>query len=114
MGFRAILYRVVNNLDAIYSALADPTRRRMVERLQAGDLTVSQLAQPLSMTLAAVGKHITILESAHIIRTSKSGRVRSCTIVPHALTDALGWMARQESFWNERIDALITYLEENE
>lgn len=86
----------------------------MVERLHGGDLTVSQLAEPLSMTLAAVGKHITILESAHIIRTTKSGRVRSCTIVPHALSDALSWMARQESFWKERIDALITYLDENQ
>jgi DNA-binding transcriptional ArsR family regulator len=105
---------VVNNLNAVYSALADPTRRQMVERLRDGDLTVSQLAEPLSMTLAAVGKHITILESAYIIRTSKQGRVRSCTIVPHALADALGWMAQQESFWNNRIDALITYLEENE
>lgn len=105
---------MVNNLDTIYSALADPTRRQMVERLQHGELTVSQLAQPLTMTLAAVGKHITILEAAHIIRTTKRGRVRSCSIVPHSLTDALGWIAEQERFWNERIDALVTYLEENE
>ncbi|HEX4056739.1 MAG TPA: metalloregulator ArsR/SmtB family transcription factor [Galbitalea sp.] len=105
---------MVNNLDAIYSALADPTRRQMVERLQHGDLTVSQLAQPLTMTLAAVGKHVTILEAAHIIRTTKQGRVRSCAIVPHALTDALGWIAEQERFWNSALDALVIYLEENE
>jgi DNA-binding transcriptional ArsR family regulator len=106
------LYRVVNNLNVVYSALSDPTRRQMVERLRGGELTVSQLAEPLSMTLAAVGKHISILESAHIIRTSKQGRVRSCAIVPHAMTDALDWLAAQEKFWNERIDALVTYLEE--
>jgi DNA-binding transcriptional ArsR family regulator len=103
---------VVNNLDVIYGALADPTGRRMVERLRAGELTVSQLAEPLSMTLAAVGKHIAILESAHIIRTTKRGRVRSCVIVPHSLADALGWIVEQEQFWNERLDALATYLEE--
>jgi DNA-binding transcriptional ArsR family regulator len=104
---------MVKNLDAVYSALSDPTRRQMVERLRAGHLTVSQLAEPLSMTLAAVGKHIAVLESAHIIRTSKSGRVRSCAIVPHSLVEALGWISDQEKFWNERIDALVTYLEDN-
>ena len=85
----------------------------MVERLQRGNLTVSQLAEPLSMTLAAVGKHIAVLESAHIIRTSKSGRVRSCAIVPHSLAGALGWITDQETFWNERIDALVSFIEED-
>ncbi|HEX4442127.1 MAG TPA: metalloregulator ArsR/SmtB family transcription factor [Galbitalea sp.] len=104
---------MVNNLDAVYSALADPTRRQMVERLQRGTLTVSQLAEPLSMTMAAVGKHIAVLESAHIIRTSKSGRVRSCAIVPHSLVGALGWITDQETFWNERVDALVSFIEED-
>jgi DNA-binding transcriptional ArsR family regulator len=108
----AILYRVVNNLDTIYAALSDPTRRQMVERLRGGELTVSQLAEPLSMTLAAVGKHISVLESAHIIRTAKRGRVRTCAIVPHGLADATAWLAEQERFWNDRLDALVTYLEE--
>jgi DNA-binding transcriptional ArsR family regulator len=103
---------VVNNLDTVYAALSDPTRRQMVERLRGGELTVSQLAEPLTMTLAAVGKHIAVLESAHIIRTSKRGRVRTCSIVPHALADATAWLAEQERFWNDRIDALVTYLEE--
>jgi DNA-binding transcriptional ArsR family regulator len=108
----AILYRVVNNLNAVYSALADPTRRQMVERLREGDLTVSQLAEPLTMTLAAVGKHIAVLESAHIISTTKRGRVRTCAIVPRSLTDATAWLTEQERFWNERLDALVTYLED--
>jgi DNA-binding transcriptional ArsR family regulator len=85
----------------------------MVDRLRGGDLSVSQLAEPLAMTLAAVGKHIAILESAHIIRTTKRGRVRSCAIVPHSLLDALGWLADQENFWNERIDAMVAFVEEN-
>ena len=84
----------------------------MVERLRGGELTVSQLAEPLTMTLAAVGKHISVLESAQIIRTSKRGRVRSCELVPRSLTDATAWLTEQECFWNERLDALVTYLEE--
>jgi DNA-binding transcriptional ArsR family regulator len=108
----AILYRVVNNLNAVYSALADPTRRQMVERLRDGELTVSQLAAPLTMTLAAVGKHIAVLESAHIIETVKRGRVRSCALVPRSLTNATAWLTEQEQFWNDRLDALVTYLEE--
>ncbi|MCU1471326.1 MAG: transcriptional regulator [Glaciihabitans sp.] len=105
---------MVNNrsLDAVYSALADPTRRQMVERLRQGSLSVSDLAAPFSMTLAAVGKHIAVLEAAHIISTAKNGRVRSCAIVPHALADATQWITDQEAFWNNRIDALVSYLEE--
>jgi DNA-binding transcriptional ArsR family regulator len=83
----------------------------MVERLRGRDLTVSELAEPLEMTLAAVGKHIAVLESAHIIRTIKTGRVRSCALVPHAFDAATGWLAEQERFWNERLDALVTYIE---
>ena len=60
------------------------------------------------MTLAAVGKHIAILESAHIIRTIKRGRVRTCALVPRSLTDATTWLTVQEKFWNERIDARVT------
>jgi DNA-binding transcriptional ArsR family regulator len=103
---------MVNNLSAVYSALADPTRRQMVERLRGGELTVSQLAEPLTMTLAAVGKHIAVLESAHIIHTTKRGRVRSCVLVPRSLTDATAWLTEQERFWSERLDALTAYLED--
>lgn len=104
---------MVNNLDAVLAALADPTRRRMVESLRGGALSVSELARPHAMTLAAVGKHIAVLESAGILRSEKSGRVRTCTIVPHALTDATAWISEQEQFWNTRVDALDAYLEEN-
>jgi DNA-binding transcriptional ArsR family regulator len=105
---------VVNNLDTVYSALADPTRRLMVERLRSGNLTVSELGEPLTMTLAAVGKHVAVLEAAGIVRTTKTGRVRSCAIVPHALRSANDWLAEQEAFWTTRIDALETYLEETQ
>ena len=104
---------MVNSLDAVYTALSDPTRRRMVERLRTGPLSVSELGEPLSMTLAAVGKHVAALESAGIIRTAKTGRVRTCALVPHALTDATAWLSEHEQFWNGRLDALVEHLEEN-
>ena len=101
---------MVNNLDAVYSALADPTRRNMVESLRSGPLSVTELGQPLSMTLAAVGKHIAVLEAAGVIRTSKTGRVRSCALVPRGLSGAGEWLAEQELFWNNRLDALEEHL----
>lgn len=103
---------MVNNLDAVYAALADPTRRRMVERLRGGRLSVSELGEPFPMTLAAVGKHIAVLEVAGIVRTAKQGRVRSCEIVPEGLAEANRWLTDQEAFWTARIDALEAYLEE--
>ena len=113
VGGSAILYRMVNNLDAVYAALADPTRRSMVEELRSGPLSVSALGSPHGMTLAAVGKHVAVLELAGIIRTHKSGRVRSCALVPHALTEANEWMSRQHAAWTASLDALATHLEEN-
>lgn len=104
---------MVNNLDLVYSAIADPTRRDMLERLEGRSMSVSELGAPYGMTLAAIGKHVTVLESAGIIRTVKTGRVRSCVLVPHALSSASEWMMRHEQFWNSRIDAIADYLEES-
>ena len=104
---------MVNNLDAVYAALADPTRRSMVESLRAGPLSVSELGSPHGMTLAAVGKHVAVLEAAGIIRTHKTGRVRSCAVVPTALTEASDWMTRQRAAWSSSLDALAAHLEEN-
>lgn len=103
---------MVNNLDLVYGALADPTRRSMVERLRAGELSISQLGEPHAMTLAAVGKHVAVLEAAGIVSTRKTGRVRSCALVPRALDDAATWITQQDAFWRERVDALVTYLED--
>ena len=108
-----ILYQMVNNVDAVLAALADPTRRKMVESLRPGPLSVSQLGAPFAMTLAAIGKHISVLESAGIVRTHKSGRVRTCTMVPYALADATAWLDEQQQFWTSRVDALSDYLEKN-
>lgn len=99
---------MVNNLtlDAVYGAIADPTRRGMMERLRSGRMSVSELAAPLPMTLAAVGKHLTVLEHAGLVRTTKQGRVRSCELVPGRLDDATEWIERQRSFWTAGLDAL--------
>ena len=114
---------MVNNhaveLDALYGALSDPTRREMISRLHGGPLSISDLGAPFGMTLAAIGKHVAALESAGIVRTHKSGRVRRCALVPRGLSAAASWLTEQEQFWNERLDALEehlaleTHLEEN-
>lgn len=104
---------VNNRLDLVYFALSDPSRRGMVERLQASTLSISELGAPLGMTLAAIGKHVAVLESAGIVQSRKTGRVRMCSVVPGALTEANSWMTEQRSFWNDRVDALAVYLEEN-
>lgn len=85
----------------------------MIERLRSGGMTVSQLAAPLPITLAAVGKHIAVLEAAHIIQTAKSGRVRRCELVPESLTAAGEWIARHERFWNSGLDSLVAHLRES-
>lgn len=108
---------MVNNhagdrLSALYHALADPTRREMVDRLRAGAMSVSELGRPTGMTLAAVGKHIAALEAAGVVRTTKRGRVRTCALVPHGLSPAAAWLDEHERFWNSRIDALIEHLED--
>lgn len=85
----------------------------MVESLRPGPQSVSQLAAPFSMTLAAIGKHIGVLEAAGIISTTKSGRVRTCSMVPSALSVATAWLDEQQRFWNDSVDSLNAYLKEN-
>ena len=110
-----MLYQMVKHLhlDAIYAALSDPTRRLMVERLRSGRMSVSQLGAPLEMTLAAVGKHVTVLERAGLVTTSKRGRVRECELDLSPLDDATRWIDEQRAFWNIRVDLLAAHLEEN-
>ena len=103
---------VNESLDRVYGALADPTRRGMLERLRRGPLTVSDLGRPLGMTLAGVGKHVAVLEGAGLVRTWKSGRVRTCELRGDAYTGAAAWIDEQRVFWAERLDRVQDYLEE--
>lgn len=99
-----------DDLDAIFGALADPTRRRLLERLRDGGARVTDLADPLPISLNAVSKHVKVLERAGLVRRDVVGREHRISLEPTPLLDALDWIARYESFWTERIDALEAYL----
>ena len=100
-------------LDRVFQALADPSRRGMVERLSRGPASVSELARPFAMTLPAVVQHVQVLEASGLIRSEKVGRVRTCTIVPTALRTAEEWIGDRRTSWEERLDRLGDYLAEN-
>lgn len=110
----AILKRVLDHsLDRVFHALADPTRRRMVERLARAPASVSDLASPLDMTLAAVVQHVQVLEECGVVRTEKVGRVRMCRVEPRALTAAEKWCHDRRALWEHRLDRLEEVLKEN-
>jgi len=100
-------------LNLVFAALADPTRRTIVERLTRGATSVSELAQPLSMSLPAVVQHLQVLESSGLIRSKKVGRVRTCEIEPTVLKEAERWINERRMIWQSRLDRLETYLAEN-
>jgi DNA-binding transcriptional ArsR family regulator len=100
-------------LDRMFHALADPTRRGMVERLSRGPASVSELAQPLDMTLSAVVQHLQVLEASGLVRSQKVGRVRTCRIEPMALSRAEQWIAARRTTWEGRLDRLGDYLAEH-
>ena len=93
-------------LDRVFHALSDPTRRLMVERLSRGPASVSQLAEPLDMTLAAVVQHLQVLEGSGLVSTEKLGRVRTCRIEPATLSAAETWITRRRALWERRLDRL--------
>jgi DNA-binding transcriptional ArsR family regulator len=99
-------------LDRVFQALADPSRRLMVERLSQGDATVSELGRPLQMSLAAVVQHVQVLEACGLIRTHKIGRARTCTVEPTVLRDAEQWITQRRTTWERRLDRLGDYLTE--
>ena len=100
-------------LDRVFQALADPSRRLMVERLSRGPASVSELARPFSMSLAAVVQHVQVLEACGLVRSEKVGRVRTCQIARATLRSAEHWIAERRSTWERRLDALGDYLDEH-
>ena len=98
-------------LDRIFHALADPTRRGLVERLSQGSLSVSELARPLPMSLPAVMQHLNVLESAGLVRSEKVGRTRSCALQANTLRQADRWIQARRREWEARLDRLGDYLE---
>lgn len=99
-------------LDLAFQALADPTRRRLLARLSRGPASVSELAQPLPISLPAVLQHLQTLEASGLVQSEKKGRVRTCRIEPKALGRAEGWIAEQRALWEGRLDRLEAYLAE--
>jgi DNA-binding transcriptional ArsR family regulator len=98
------------DLDRVFQALADPGRRLMVERLSRGPASVSELGRPLDMSLAAVLQHVQVLEACGLLRSSKLGRTRTCSINPVALRSAEGWIADRRTVVERRLDRLGEYL----
>jgi DNA-binding transcriptional ArsR family regulator len=101
-----------SSLDLAFQALADPTRRAMIERLSRGPVSVSELARPLAMSLPAVMQHLGVLESAGLVRSRKAGRVRTCSVDPQALGQVEQWIRARQAEWERRLDRLGAYLEE--
>lgn len=100
-------------IDLLFQALGDASRRAMVDRLTRGPASVSELARPLAMSLPAVVQHLHVLEASGLVRSQKLGRVRTCTVEPAALRLAERWIADRRTFWERSLDQLGAYLAED-
>lgn len=101
-------------LDNVFAALADPTRRGVLDRLSGGSLAVSELAARHGMSLPGFMKHLRVLEDAGLIERSKEGRVVSCELSAQPMKTASAWMSRYEEFWSDKLDSLARYLYQQE
>jgi len=101
---------VDDELTLVFSALADPTRRAILERLAHGDATVRQLAEPFAMTQQAVSKHLKVLEQARLISRTRTAQSRPCALDAEHLDAAVGWIARHRQIWADRHDRLDAHL----
>lgn len=113
MRRRAILKYMLNNspaLDLAFQALADPTRRAIVDRLCRGPAAVSELAKPLPMSLPAVVQHLQVLEASGLVRSQKKGRVRTCSLETSSLRAVERWVIDRRASWEMRLDRLGAYL----
>ena len=102
---------VAPSLDLMFQALADPTRRAMLERLSQSPASVSELAQPFDMSLPAIVQHLQVLEAAGVVASEKVGRVRTCRINPGALSQAETWIYQRRTEWERKLDRLGAYLD---
>lgn len=100
------------NIDRVFHALGDPTRRAILEKLSEGPISVSRLAEPLGITLAAVVQHLQILEESALVQTEKVGRIRTCHIESAGLSVAQQWIGDRRSAWDRRLDRLADLLAE--
>jgi DNA-binding transcriptional ArsR family regulator len=98
--------------DAVFHALASPVRRRVLERLSGGPATVSDLAAPFDMQLPSFVQHLSILEESRLVKSKKSGRVRTYEIAPERFEVAEGWLAARRQQWEERLDRFDQYVKQ--
>ena len=101
------------NLDHVLVAIADPTRRAILDRLAQGSARVTDVAEPFDMSLAAVSKHVQMLERAGLVRRARRGREHTLTLDARPLRQVARWTSRYERFWNERLDKLEAFLTTN-
>src|SRR5246127_3799892 len=118
ISFAPILNHMVKHqdatLDRTFAALADPTRRALLARLQARDtISVSELAQPFRMSLPAVMKHLDELSDAGLVAREKTGRVVACRLIAKPMEQAMQWLNRYQRFWSENLDRLAAFVEED-
>jgi len=99
-------------IDGIFRALSDPTRRRVLERLSRSPATVSELAAPFAMALPSFVEHLKVLEGSGLVRSRKTGRVRTYQLAPRRLRVAEDWLTKQRTLWEQRFDQLDSYLME--
>jgi DNA-binding transcriptional ArsR family regulator len=98
-------------LDRTFSALSDPRRRDILERLQLGPASISELAKPSGISLPGVMKHVRILEEANLVTTEKKGRTRECRLGPEQMDDVTTWIERYRKHWERRLDRLEAVIE---
>jgi DNA-binding transcriptional ArsR family regulator len=100
----------VDEVSLVFAALADPTRRAILERLARGDATVNELAEPFAMTLQAISKHLKVLERAGLISRGRDAQSRPCRLSASRLKEATEWMERYRKFWEQSFDRLDDFL----
>jgi DNA-binding transcriptional ArsR family regulator len=103
---------MIDPLDGVFAALADPTRRAILARLSTGDATAGELAGAFPISAQAVSKHLNVLEAAGLITRTRQAQYRHCSIAPGPLRDLSTWLAQYRRLWDERYDALDDYLKE--
>ena len=98
-------------LDRVFAALADPTRRAILDRLAGGEVTVGELAEPFAMSRPAISKHLDVLERAGLVHRIPDGRVNRCRLDGQPMRDAVEWMERYRAYWDDQLDRLARFLE---
>ncbi len=103
-----------SELNKVFHALSDSTRRGILARLAQGDAVVTELAEPFDMSLPAISKHLTVLEKAGLLRRHKDGRIRRCQLIAEPLQPAADWIKFYRQFWETKLDSLAAYLEKKQ